>query len=65
MERTQVLELMGPLKLYGMHSAYDDLMGNGLKRQHEPPRIVVAVGNCREASTFHSIPTQHCQITSC
>ncbi|MBX8827436.1 IS21-like element helper ATPase IstB [Ochrobactrum sp. SFR4] len=40
MERTQVLEFMGTLKLYGMRSAYDEVMGNGIKRQHEPPRIV-------------------------
>ena len=40
MERTQILELMGTLKLYGMRSAYDEVMGNGIKRQHEPPRIV-------------------------
>jgi len=40
MERTQVLKLMSTLKLYGMRSAYDEIMGNGMKRQHEPPRIV-------------------------
>jgi DNA replication protein DnaC len=40
MERTQVLELMSTLKLYGMRSAYDEVMGNGIRRQHEPPRIV-------------------------
>lgn len=40
MERTQVLELMSTLKLYGMRSAYDEVMGNGIKRQHEPPRII-------------------------
>jgi DNA replication protein DnaC len=40
MERTQVLDLMSTLKLYGMRSAYDEVMGNGIKRQHEPPRIV-------------------------
>jgi DNA replication protein DnaC len=40
MERTQVLELMGNLKLYGMRSAYDEVMATGIKRQHEPPRIV-------------------------
>lgn len=40
MERTQVLELMSTLKLYGMRSAYDEVMGNGIKRQHEPPQIV-------------------------
>ena len=40
MERTQILELMGSLKLYGMRSAYDEVMAGGIKRQHEPPRIV-------------------------
>ena len=40
MERTQVLELMGTLKLYGMRDAYDEVMATGIKRQHEPPRIV-------------------------
>ncbi|CAN7703502.1 IS21-like element helper ATPase IstB [Rhizobium sp. LjRoot98] len=40
MERTEVLGLMSTLKLYGMRGAYDEVMGNGIKRQHEPPRIV-------------------------
>jgi len=40
MERTQILDLMGELKLYGMRSAYDDVMATGIKRQHEPPQIV-------------------------
>lgn len=40
MERTQVLELMGTLKLYGMRSAYDEVMATAIKRQHEPPRLV-------------------------
>jgi DNA replication protein DnaC len=40
MERTQILDLMSTLKLYGMRSAYDEVMASGLKRQHEPPRIV-------------------------
>ena len=40
MERTQILDLMGTLKLYGMRSAYDEIMASGIKRQHEPPRIV-------------------------
>ena len=40
MERTQILDLMGTLKLYGMRSAYDEVMATGIKRQHEPPRIV-------------------------
>lgn len=40
MERTQVLDLMGTLKLYGMRGAYDEVMATGIKRQHEPPRII-------------------------
>ena len=40
MERTQILDLMSTLKLYGMRSAYDEVMASGIKRQHEPPRIV-------------------------
>jgi DNA replication protein DnaC len=40
MERTEILDLMSSLKLYGMRSAYDEVMAAGIKRQHEPPRIV-------------------------
>ena len=40
MERTDVLELMATLKLYGMRAAYDEVMATGIKRRHEPPRIV-------------------------
>jgi DNA replication protein DnaC len=40
MERTDVLELMATLKLYGMRAAYDEVMTTGIKRRHDPPRIV-------------------------
>src|ERR1700752_3086638 len=40
MERTAILELMATLKLYGMRAAYDEVMTTGIKRRHEPPRIV-------------------------
>jgi DNA replication protein DnaC len=40
MERTDLFELMGELKLYGMRMAYDEVMTIGIKRQHEPPQIV-------------------------
>jgi DNA replication protein DnaC len=40
MERTEVLDLMGELKLYGMRQSYDEVMSTGLKRQHAPPQIV-------------------------
>ena len=40
MERTDILELMSRLKLFGMRAAYDEVMTSGIKRRHEPPRIV-------------------------
>jgi len=40
MERTEILELMTQLKLYGMRAAYDEVMTTGIKRRHEPLRIL-------------------------
>ena len=31
MERTEILELMATLKLYGMRAAYDEVMAAGIK----------------------------------
>ena len=40
MERTDILDAMGALKLYGMKSAYDEIVATAVKRQHEPQRVV-------------------------
>src|SRR3984957_4453099 len=40
MERTEVLDMMSGLKLYGMRSAYDETLATALKRKHEPQRFV-------------------------
>jgi DNA replication protein DnaC len=40
MERTDILELMSRLNLFGMRAAYDEVMASGIKRRHEPPRIL-------------------------
>ena len=40
MERTEVLDMMGELKLYGMKGAYDETLATALKRKHEPQRFV-------------------------
>ena len=40
MERTEILDLMGKLKLAGMKAAFDEVIANGIKRRHEPQRIV-------------------------
>ena len=36
MERTQLFDLMGELKLYGMKAAFDEIMATAIKRQHDP-----------------------------
>jgi len=40
MERTQLFDLMGELKLFGMKAAFDEIMATAVKRQHEPQRVV-------------------------
>ena len=40
MERSEVLEAMGELKLFGMRGAYDEIVATAVKRQHEPQRVV-------------------------
>jgi DNA replication protein DnaC len=40
MERTDVLDAMGQLKLYGMKAAYDEIITTAVKRQLEPQKIV-------------------------
>src|SRR3984893_4394843 len=40
MERTDILQLMSRVKLFGMRAAYDEVMPTGIKRRHEPPRIL-------------------------
>ena len=40
MERSQVLDAMGQLKLYGMKAAYDEIIATAVKRQHEPQQII-------------------------
>src|ERR1700723_3528475 len=40
MERTEVLDMMSGLKLYGMRSAYDETLATALKHKHEPQRFV-------------------------
>jgi DNA replication protein DnaC len=40
MERSDVLDAMGKLKLYGMRAAYDEIITTAVKRQHEPQQII-------------------------
>lgn len=40
MDHTEVFDLMGQLKLYGMKATFDEIMTTAIKRKHEPLRIV-------------------------
>jgi hypothetical protein len=40
MERHQIIEMMRELKLVGMRAAFDEILANGLKRQHSMPQII-------------------------
>jgi DNA replication protein DnaC len=40
MERSEILTAMVELKLYGMKTAFDEIIATAVKRQHEPQRIV-------------------------
>ncbi|SDR63928.1 DNA replication protein DnaC [Rhizobiales bacterium GAS113] len=40
MERAEILTAMFELKLFGMKSAFDEIIATAVKRQHEPQRIV-------------------------
>lgn len=40
MERSQVLDAMSQLKLYGMKAAYDETIATSVKLQHEPQQII-------------------------
>ena len=40
MERSDVIDPMGKLKLYGMRAAYDKVLTTAVKHQHEPQQII-------------------------
>jgi DNA replication protein DnaC len=49
---------MSTLKLYGMRAAYDEVMTTGIKRRHEPPRIVGDLLSAEIAEQARSIKYQ-------
>jgi len=40
MERTEIIDVMGKLKLFGMRAAFDEIIASGVKRRLEPQRII-------------------------
>ena len=67
MERSQLFDLMGELQLYGMKTAFDEIMATAVKRQHEPQRIIgdllTAEINEKQARSI-KVPAYHCQATA-
>ncbi len=55
MERSQVLDAMGQLKLYGMRTAYDEIITTAVRRQHEPQQII---GDLLNAEISENEPTR-------
>ena len=54
MERTEVLDMMSELKLFGMRAAYDETLAAAVKRSHEPQqgnRLKIRVTNGRRAES--------------
>ncbi len=40
MERTEILQMLGTLKLAGMRAAYDEIVANAMKRQSAPAQVI-------------------------
>jgi DNA replication protein DnaC len=40
MERAEILQTMRELRLFGMKSAYDEIISAAIKRQHDPQQVV-------------------------
>ena len=44
MERSEILDAMAGLKLFGMKAAYDEIVTTAVKRQHEPLECAPGAG---------------------
>ena len=53
MERHDILDMMKTLSLAGMRAAYDEVVSNGIKRQHSVQQII---GDLLTAEIAEKIP---------
>jgi len=65
MDRTQLFDLMGELKLYGMKAAFDEIMTTAVKRQHEPQRIVGDLLNAEISEKSRRAPSATTSPSPC
>ena len=62
MERHQIIEMMRELRLSGMRAAFDEILANGLKRQHSIPQIIgdlLQAEIAEKAGAVNQIPGRH------
>src|SRR5271165_3520184 len=65
MERTEVLDMMSSLKLYGMRSAYDETLATALKRKHAALRRRSPESrDLREAGALDQVPAHRRQAAA-
>ena len=62
MERHEVLEMMAALKLAGMRDAFDEVLADGLKRQHPMQRIIGELSSAEIADKHHRRETLKAEI---
>lgn len=61
MERTQIFDLMGELKLYGMKAAFDEIMATAVKRQ---PNLSALSASCSTPRSTRSKPGRSNNLAS-
>jgi hypothetical protein len=64
MERTEVLDMMSELKLFGMRAAYDETLATAVKRSHEPQRFVGDLLRARMPNNFNSLIMSRTSVRS-
>ena len=67
LERTDILDMMGSLKLFGMRSAFDEIVTNrrqATARAPTPRRRLAEGRDRREACALHQVPDDHRQAAA-
>ena len=59
MERSDVIDAMGKLRLYGMRAAYDEVLTTAVKRQHEPQQIIHCPAGDLHSKSAERGPSAH------
>jgi hypothetical protein len=66
-ERTEILDFLSELKVFGMKAAFDEVVANGVKRRNEPQQIIgdllkAEVAEKAARSIKYSSPSPSCRL---